>query len=106
MCNVVDNERLSPKMKFAFAEENIILDCKSRTLASWYFYDRGGLIPIGESKYFSQNLLHLTNVRSENNGYYECQGTTGKDLKFAAKMWLIVLGKFGIIYTQFMLVVY
>lgn len=98
LCYNVDNERISPKLKFIFAEEDVKIECKTETPALWYFYDGSGLIPIGKNNGLPNNVLYLTNLRTESNGYYECEGTTAKGLKFAAKMKLVILGKFDATY--------
>ena len=90
---LIDNERISPKKHFLFNKENLFVLCHSPTPAIWYFHRSTKNDSFGGSYKTKSIALYIKQVSVDDEGYYECQGTTTENLLFAAKMEVKIMCK-------------
>lgn len=63
-------------------------------MVQWRF--NNGFLPVNAFP-DNQNTLHLRHINANNQGYYECKGTTLKNETFTAQALLNVIGELNLV---------
>lgn len=92
-----DNTRISPSKRELEEGNNVTFVCYSESKAVWYFENQN--IPDNAKSLHTdtsnRNVLIISNITAEHNGFYECKGTY-YELTFYATGELKVKSKFRI----------
>jgi len=95
----LDNDRIDPPTpKYVLAGRHTRFKCNSCTPPKWYF--NFTMKPRNALEF--HNLLHISFLDSQHQGYYECHGTNSKGEKFMAQTELFVWGNLQYLHNKYM----
>ena len=82
--------RITPYINSVQIGMNATFECITNTTANWSFND--GDIP-ANAKIIDSVTLLIQDIKSENKGYYECEGKTSNNKTFFSDGILKILGQ-------------